>query len=90
VVSMVASGIEFAGLTPAKVVGFFGHLEIPPHVFLQRGSERILSHVPALQHVKEPSISVNYECASKILCIVHSFVAEVSCAYVVFGASGDE
>jgi hypothetical protein len=32
-----------------------------------------LSHVPALRHVKEPSTSVDYECASKIPCIVPSF-----------------
>jgi len=38
------------------------------------------SHVPALWHVKEPSTSLNYECASKIPCIVPSFASRrLSC-----------
>jgi hypothetical protein len=37
-----------------------------------------------LPHVKEPSISVNYECASKILCIVPSFAGwGLSCVWNV-------
>ena len=35
---------------------------------------------PALRHVKEPSTSVNYECAGKICCIVPSFASRgLSC-----------
>ena len=37
------------------------------------GKWKNLCHVPALRHVKEPSTSLNYECASKIPCIVPSF-----------------
>jgi hypothetical protein len=81
VVSMLASGTRvFAGSNPAEVVGFFGHLKNPPHAFLRRGSERICPMSPALRHVKEPSTSVNYECASKIPCIVPSFASRgLSC-----------
>ena len=44
------------------------------------GKWKNLSHVPALRHVKEPSTSVNYECASKIPCIVPSFASRgLSC-----------
>ena len=59
-----------SGSNPAEVVGFFGHLKNPPHAILR--------------HVKEPSTSVNYECASKIPCIVSSFASRgLSC---LFGA----
>jgi hypothetical protein len=44
---------EFAGSNPAGVV--------------RRGSERNLSHVPALRRVKEPITSVNYVRANQIL-----------------------
>ena len=47
----------------------------PPHAFLRRGSERICPISQALRHVKEPTTSVNYECASKIPCIVPPFAS---------------
>ena len=44
------------------------------------GKWKNLTNVPALQHVQEPSNSVNYECASKIPCIIPSFASRgLSC-----------
>ena len=38
--------------------------------------------VPGLRHVKEPSTPVNYECASKIPCMVPSFASRgLSCLW---------
>jgi hypothetical protein len=57
---------------------------------LSEGKWKNPSHVPALRHVKEPSTSVNYVCASQILVYFPPSLAEVSRACVVRGASGDE
>jgi hypothetical protein len=42
------------------------------------------------RHVKEPSTSVNYDVLAKFLVQFPPSLAEVSRAYVVSGASGDE
>ena len=68
---------KFSRLNPAEVFGFFRHLKNLPHTFLRRGSERICPMSQLCRHVKEPSTSVNYECASKIPCIVPSFAGRV-------------
>jgi hypothetical protein len=56
---------KFASSNPAEVVGFFSvHekiLSVPSF-----GGE-VKESIPALRHVKEPSTSVNYVCASQIL-----------------------
>jgi len=71
---------EFAGSNQAEVVGFFGHLKKSSACLPSEGKWKNLSHVPALRHVKEPSTFVNYECASKIPCIVPSFASRgISC-----------
>jgi hypothetical protein len=91
VVSMLASGTRVRGFKPGRSRwDFSGHLKNSPHAFLRRGSERICPMSQLCAHVKEPSTSVNYECAGKIPCIVPSFASRVSRAYVVRGASGDE
>jgi hypothetical protein len=59
-VSMLASGTRVRGFKPSAYLP-------------SEGKWKNLSHVPALWHVKEPSTSLNYDCASKIPCIVPSF-----------------
>jgi hypothetical protein len=53
----IASGTRVRGFEP-------GCPNNPQHAFLQRGSKKNLSHVPALRHVKEPGTLVNSGFAS--------------------------
>ena len=78
-VSTLASGTPSSRVkTRPKSLDFSGIwkiLRLP-----SEGKWKNLSHVPALRHVKEPSTFVNYECASKIPCIVPSFASRgISC-----------
>ena len=77
----MASGTRVRGFKLGRSHwNFSGHLKNPPHSFLWRGSERICPMSQLCAHVKEPSASVNYECASKIPCIVPSFASRgLSC-----------
>jgi hypothetical protein len=72
---MLASGTRVRGLKPGRSRWIFRTSEkfSSSTCLPSEGKWKNLSHVPALRHVKEPSASVNYECASKIPCIVPSF-----------------
>ena len=71
VVSMLSAGTRVRRFKPGRSRWIFRASE---------GKWKNLSHVPALRHIKEPSTSVNYECASKIPCIVPSFTSRgLSC-----------
>ena len=73
VVSMLASGTRVRGFKP-------GIWKKSSACLPSEGKWKNLSHVPALRHVKEPSTSVNYECVSKIPCIIPSFASRgLSC-----------
>jgi len=72
-VSMLASGTRVRGFKPGRSRRIFRASEKSSACLPSEGKWKNLSHVPALRHVKEPSASVNYECASKIPCIVPSF-----------------
>jgi len=80
VVSMLASGTRVRGFKPGRSRWIFRASETSSACLPSEGKWKNLSHVPALRHVKEPSTSVNYECASKIPCIVPSFASRgLSC-----------
>jgi len=79
VVSMLASGTRVRGFKPGWSHWIFGS-ENSSACLPSEGKWKNLSHVPALRHVKEPSTSVNYQCASKIPRIVPSFaIRGLSC-----------
>ena len=69
VVSMLASGTRVRGFKPGRSRWIFRASEKSSACLSSEGKWKNLSHVPALRHVKEPSTSVNYECASKIPCM---------------------
>ena len=73
VVSMLASGTRVRGSKPGRSRWIFRASEKSSACLPSKRKCKNLPHVPALRHVKEPSTSVNYECASKIACIVRSF-----------------
>ena len=75
VVSMLASGTRVRGFKPGRRRWIFRASEKSSACLPSKGKWKNLSHVPALRHVKEPSTSVNYECASEIHCIVPSFAS---------------
>ena len=75
--SMLASGNRVRGFEPGRSGWIFRASEKSSACLPTEGKWKNLSHVPALRHVKEPSTSVNYECASKIPCIVPSFASRV-------------
>jgi hypothetical protein len=79
-VSMLASGTRVRGFKPGRSRWIFRASENSSACLPSEEKWKNLSHVPALRHVKEPSTSVNYECASKIPCIVLFFANRgVSC-----------
>jgi len=69
---MLASGTWVHGFKPSRSLWIFRASEKSSACLPSEGN---LSHVPDLLHVKEPSTSVNYECGSKIPCIVPSFAS---------------
>jgi hypothetical protein len=71
--SMLASGTRVRGFKPDRSRWIFQTSEKSSACLPSEGKCKNLSHVPALRHVKEPTTSVNYDCASKIPCIVPSF-----------------
>ena len=74
------SGTRVCGFKPGRIRWIFRPSEKSSAFLPSEGKWKNLSHVPALRHVKEPSTSVNYECASKIPCIVPSFTSRgLSC-----------
>ena len=73
VVSMLASGTRVHGFKHGQSRWIFRTSKKSSACLPSEGKWKNLSHIPALRHVKEPSTSVNYECASKIPCIVPSF-----------------
>ena len=80
VVSMLASGNRVRGFKPGRSRWIFRASENSSACLPSEEKWKNLSHVPALRHVKEPSTSVNYECASKIPSIVLFFANRgVSC-----------
>ena len=80
VVSMLASGTRVCGFKPSRSCWIFWASEKSSACLPSEGKWKNRSHVPALQHVKEPSTAVNYECAGKIPCIVPSFASRgLSC-----------
>jgi len=79
---MLASGARVRRFKPDRSRWIFRASEKSPACLPSERKWKKLSHVPALLHVKEPSTSVNYECASKIPCIVPSFASRgLSCLY---------
>ena len=87
---MLASGTRVRGFKPDRSVGFFGHLKNPPHAFLRWGSERIcpMSQLCSMYKNLVPPRITNV--LAKFLVYFPPSLAEVSRAYVVRGASGDE
>jgi hypothetical protein len=82
VVSMLASGTRVRGFKSGQSRWIFQASEKSSACLPSEGKWKNLYHVPALRHVKEPSTYVNYECASKIPCIVPSFADwGLSCLY---------
>ena len=75
VVSMLTSGSRVRGFKPGRSRWIFRASGKSSSCLPSDGKWKNLSHVPALRHVKEPSTSVNYECASKIPSIVPSFAS---------------
>ena len=51
-VSMLATGTEFAGSNMAEAVGFFGRPEYPQYAFLRRGSKLIYVPRPSFAACK--------------------------------------
>jgi len=73
VVSMLASVTRVRRFKLGRSRWIFRASEKSSACLPSEGKWKNLYHVPALRHVKGPSTSVNYECASKIPCIVTSF-----------------
>ena len=82
VVSILASGTRVRGFKHGRSRWIFRASEKSSACLPSEGKWKNLFHVPALRRVKEHSTSVNYD--------VPPSLAEVSRAYVVRGASGDE
>ena len=87
VVSMLSSCTRVRGFKPGRsrcIFFIFRTSEKSSVCLPSEGKWKNLFRVPALRHVKEPSTSVNYECASKIPCIVPSFASRgFSCLWCV-------
>jgi hypothetical protein len=83
VVSVLSTGTQVRRFKPGRSRWIFQASEKSSALSLtSEGKWKNLSHVPALRHVKEASTSVNYECASKMPCIVPSFAGwGLSCLY---------